>query len=291
MTLVSRHWPAHRLAAVLLPAVLAVTSGCASIVSSATSGLADNLSAAILDQEDPDVVRDGMPAFLLLLDSLVRGSPDDPAVLGAGAELYAAYGVLFAGDPVRARTLTRQARDYGARSLCAAHRKACTLDGLTFDEFESIIGGVRDAGALYSYCVGNLAWIRANSDDWAALAFLPNVESALLRVLELGAGENVGSVYTYLGILNTLRPPALGGQPERGREFFERALAETGGRDLSVKVEYARGYARLLYDRELHDRLLNEVLESDVEHTGYVLLNSLAKRDAAALLESAEEYF
>ncbi len=37
----------------------------------------------------------------------------------------------------------------------------------------------------------------------------------------------------------------------------------TDGRDLSAKVEYARGYAKLLYERELHDRLLNEVIAAD----------------------------
>ena len=30
-----------------------------------------------------------------------------------------------------------------------------------------------------------------------------------------------------------------------------------------MKVEYARGYARTLYERELHDRLLTEVMEAD----------------------------
>jgi hypothetical protein len=272
-------------------AICIATAGCGAVISSATGGLAENLSAAILDQNDPEVVRDGMPAFLLLLDSLIRSSPDDPAMLGAGAELYAAYGILFAGETDRARTLTSQARDYGSRSLCAAHKKACELEGLAFDDYARIIDKVSDPGALFSYCVGNLAWIRANSADWGALARLPNVEHALARVLELGAGDDTGSVYNYLGILNTLRPPALGGAPERGREYFEQALVHTQGLDLSVKVEYARGYARLLYDRELHDRLLNEVLAADVQIPGYVLLNNLAQRDARELLASAEEYF
>ena len=69
----------------------------------------------------------------------------------------------------------------------------------------------------------------------------------------IGDPADAGTVNTYLGILNTLRPPALGGNPEKGRLYFEKALELTGGRDLSVLVEYARGYARLVYDRELHD--------------------------------------
>jgi hypothetical protein len=65
----------------------------------------------------------------------------------------------------------------------------------------------------------------------------------------------------------------------------------TGGRDLNVKLEYARGYARLLYERELHDRLLAEVMAADPEVPGYTLTNVLAQREAERLIATADEYF
>ena len=58
-------------------------SGCASLASSAASGMAENLSASMLNQDDPELVREATPAYLLLLDSLVEGSPEDPAILGS----------------------------------------------------------------------------------------------------------------------------------------------------------------------------------------------------------------
>ena len=91
--------------------------------------------------------------------------------------------------------------------------------------------------------------------------------------------------------MNSLRPPALGGKPELGQKYFERAIELTDGKDLSVKVEYAQGYARLVYDRELHDQLLNDVLVSELKQPGLTLTNSLAKQQAEELLASAEEYF
>jgi hypothetical protein len=94
-----------------------------------------------------------------------------------------------------------------------------------------------------------------------------------------------------MGILLTLRPPALGGEPEKAREYFEKAIALSDGKDLGVKVEYARGYAKLLYERELHDRLLNEVLAADPYQDGYTLSNVLAKEQAKTLLAEADEYF
>jgi len=282
-----------RLAVGLIACSAALVSGCSSIVSSATSGLAENLSASILDQEDPELVREAVPAFLLLLDSMVRSSPDNPATLGAAAELYAAYGIAFTDNSERAKVLTRQARDYGRRSLCVADRDACDLDTLPFDAYEAAIDAVdvKAAESLYSYSISSLAYIRAHSSDFIALADLPKIEVALIRLLTLGAGGDEASVNMYLGILNTLRPPALGGQPEKGRAYFETALEIAGDRDLSIKVEYARGYARLLYERELHDQLLNEVLAAQVEQPGYTLMNSLAQQQARELLDSANEYF
>ena len=48
---------------------------------------------------------------------------------------------------------------------------------------------------------------------------------------------------------------------------------------------------RLLYDRELHDRLLEEVLDAPAEQPGLTLFNNLAKADARDLLSTADEYF
>ena len=75
------------------------------------------------------------------------------------------------------------------------------------------------------------------------------------------------------------------------REHFERAIDLSGGRDLSIKVEYARRYARLVFDQELHDRLLTEVLDAPANAPLFTLFNVLAKQEAEALLASSKEYF
>jgi hypothetical protein len=279
-------------ALILVPALM-LANGCASVMSSAASGMAANLSAAMLNQTDPETVRDGAPAYMLLLDSFLEGSPDDPALLSAAATMYASYGSVFADDPARAARLTERARAYGSRALCVSYEESCDWADMTFSRFEASLEGLssRHAEPVYAYSVASLAWIRAHSDDWNALAELPQMEALLNRYLDIAGGEMRGNVYTYLGILATLRPPALGGEPEKGKDYFERAIELTEGRDLSVKVEYARGYARLLYERDLHDRLLNEVMAADAQEPGFTLTNVLAQRDAAKLLEEADDYF
>jgi hypothetical protein len=267
--------------------------GCSALGNAAASRFAANLSAAILDEEDPDLVREGTPAYLILLDALVRSSPEDPQYLGAAAQLYAAYGVAFITDQERAGTLATKARDYGQRALCASQKPACDLQRLEFGDFSAVVDRIpaRSSEALYSYCVGSLAYIRTHSGDWTAIADLPKVEHALQHLLRNGAETRAANINLYLGILNTLRPEALGGKPELGKSYFEEAIRLTEGRDLSAKVEYARGYARLVYDRELHDLLLNEVLAAPVRQPGLTLFNSLAQREAKVLLASADDYF
>lgn len=276
-----------------LALIAVLNAGCAVIVSNATSSFADNLSAAVLNQTDPETVRDGAPAYMLLLDSMIEGSPDDPAILAAGANLYASYGAVFADDPDRAARLTERALDYATRALCNDYEPSCSWDGQSFDEFEVSLAALseKQADLIYTYGVAFLAYIQAHSDDWVALARLPHMEALLTRYLEIGDGTVDGTVYSYLGILATLRPPALGGEPEKGQAYFQRAIELSGGSDLSAKVEYVKGYARPLYERELHDRLLGEVIAADPNVPGYTLTNVLAQRDAQELLSTADDYF
>lgn len=279
---------------VLVFATLALMlSGCASLMSSAASGLADNLSAAVLNQNDPETVRDGAPAYLLLLDSFLEGSPEDPDLLSAAASLYATYGTVFADDPERASRLTARARDYSTKALCNSYRPSCEWNGMLFEDYQQTLDGLssKHADVVFSHGLASLAYIRAHSADYAAIALLPYSEALFERYLEINDGTDDGAINTYLGILSTLLPPALGGKPEKGKEYFERAIRISGGTDLSAKVEYANGYARLLYERELHDRLLQEVVAADPEVPGSTLLNVLAQRQAVELLETADDYF
>jgi hypothetical protein len=266
---------------------------CTAFSNAAGSRFADGLSAALLDEEDPALVREGTPAYLIMLDTLVRTDPTNARYLGAAAQLYAVYGVALVSDEQRAVTLTGRARDYGLRAVCAADRTSCGLDEVDYPAFTAIVDRLQspDADALYSYCIGSLAFIRTHSQDWTAIAALPKIEYALLHLLAMDRAPNAASINVYLGILNTLRPAALGGRPDEGRAYFERAIELSGGRDLSAKLEYAKSYARLVYDRELHDRLLNEVLQSPAKQPGLTLFNTLAQQEARQLLATADDYF
>ena len=267
--------------------------GCSSLMSSAASGLSDSISESILNQDDPETAKAALPTFMVLIDGFISDNPDDPDILASGATLYASYGAIFADDEARASRLTTRARGYALRAMCEEYGPACDWPDTNYDEFVATLDGIgpKQSEYLYTYGFASVVFLRAHSSDWNSLAELPQIEALFNHYLDI-SGDTVNSaVYTYMGALLTLRPPALGGEPEKAREYFEKAIELTDGKDLSAKVEYARGYAKLLYERELHDQLLNEVMAADPYQDGFTLSNVLAKEQAAVLLAEADDYF
>ncbi len=273
---------------------LVVITGCSPIVSNITDNLASNLTAAVLNQADPEIVRDGAPAYLLLLDSFIEGNPANPNVLSSAADLYASYAGIFVEDDSRSKILSKRALDYSKHALCLIYKSSCQWDSYSYDDYVSDLKNIKPkyADFILTYSISSLVYIRAHSEDWNAIARLPHIEASLEHYLKISPNKaNLDSVYTYLGILSTLRPPALGGDFEKGKMYFEKAIDFSDGDNLSAKVEYAIGYARPLYDRELHDQLLNEVISSDPLKENYTLINVLAIKQAQNLIETADDYF
>jgi hypothetical protein len=98
----ARPSPGYRELVAAAALAAATSAGCASYVSSATTRMAHNLSAAVLNQTDPETVRQGAPAYLLLVDSLIGDDPENGAILQAGARLYVSP-MPPPSSPIRAR--------------------------------------------------------------------------------------------------------------------------------------------------------------------------------------------
>ncbi len=279
--------------AVLLPFAL---SGCASLVQKAGDRFADNLGKAILDNEDPATVRDGLPAYLLLLDSLIAGqkpgAPGNAPMLLAAAKLNGAYAGNFTGDDAeRAQRLSAKALDYARRGECLIDAGLCAALDQDQDHFAAALANSKDPAPIYALATAWSGYLQAHSEDMVAIADLPKIQALLERVVALDPGHDHGQVYVYLGVLNSLRPEAIGGKPELGRKYFEEAIELSGGHNLYAKTLMAQYYARLVYDQELHDRLLVEVLAADPKSPGFTLTNTLAQQLARKLQESGKDYF
>jgi hypothetical protein len=269
-------------------------SGCTTLVSSATKDLADNLSRAIQNQNDPDTVRQGAPAYLIMIDSFIQGSPDDIDLLVAGSALYGSYAGAFATEePERAKRLTEKSLQYALHAFCIKRPKLCTISELRFPEFEKALqkSEKQDLTVLNAWGVAWAGWIQSRSDDWVAIAEIPKIKAIMLRVVELDPTWDNGNAQLYLAVLNAFLPAAMGGKPDLAKEYFEQAIKLSDGKNLMAKTLYARYYARMVFNQELHDKLLNDVLASPAASPGMTLINTLAQEQARQLLDGSSEFF
>lgn len=280
-------------AAGLAAAVLLVNAGCASLISSATSGFTDSLGQSILDNPDLEMVRDGAPSFLLLMDGLLAQNPDSVNMLLQSSRLNSAYAAAFVTDPDRVRMLQDKAFAQAQRAVCLSLKNACELRTRSFDDYEAWLADQRGKSVPTLFQLGSAwaGWIQANSEDFAAIAELGRVKSLMARLAELDETFDYGGPQLYLGVFETLLPPGMGGRPEVGREHFERAIEISRGQYLMTKVMFASQYARLVFNRELHDQLLNQVLAADPAIPGLTLINTVAQQQATQLLDTADAYF
>jgi uncharacterized protein YceK len=268
-------------------------NGCSSMLSSAKESMAHNLSVAITNSDDLETVKTGAPAYLLMLDSFIEGDPEDSGLLVAAAKLYGAYDGLFVKDEQRAKRMTQKALDYALQASCLQIPASCNLKTMPYDHFSKVVDQFNKEQIDLLFTVGAswASWIQNRSGNWNAAADLARVTYIMQHVLKLDETFEHGQVHLYLGILNTLLPPALGGKPELGQKHFLRAIELSQGKNLIAKVLYAEKYARLVFDQKLHDDLLNQVLQADPHIRGFTLSNMLAQQQAKALLLSGKDYF
>jgi hypothetical protein len=277
----------------LLFLAAALFSGCSMVAAKTAGGISQNIAAAVLDSDDLATVREGGPAYLIMCDGLVRSAPKNEELLRGAADLYTAYSAMFVEDQARKQGMSEKAMGYALRALAVRRPGIADLRALPMEEFNKALAkaGKAEVPALYTLGAAWAAWIQCRKDDWNAVAGFGKVEALMQKVAELNPEHANGGSLVYLGIMSSLAPEALGGKPEKGRAYFERAVQVSGGKNLMAKVAYAKQVARLVLDRELHDRLLNEVIGADPRAPGLTLANTYAREEARALLKSGDEYF
>lgn len=268
-------------------------SGCATAISSATSNMMNHLSRTILNNDDLSLVETGAPAYLLMIDSLITQDPENEQMLSTAADLYAAYADVFVKNKTRSQKMTQKALTYANTAMCLALKDACSLKEKSYKEFETVVSTMTKQDVPVLFSLGNAwaGWILANKNDLNAIADMARIEYIMQKIVELDRTYKDGAAFVYLGTMATLLPPALGGKPEAGKHYFETALEISSGKNLMIKVMYAKFYARMIFDQTLHDQLLNDVLKADPQVPGYTLINTYAVQQAKELLKSATDYF
>ena len=285
----------RRLAVALVALALLVHGwGCAHLRNAAAGSLIEDVATATSRHDDVALVSQAIPTYLLLLEGLVEGSPDDLKLRLAAAQMYVGYATLVeAEDPERASRLYGRAKRHGLRAL-ATKRKIAPLLAAPFEEFSHIVEELDSGDLELVFWVASSwgAWISTNLNSMAALADLPRVILLMEWIIGQDEGYQDGGPHIFLGIYHAALSPSFGGNLDKSLNHFQRALALSEEKSLMVFVQMARFYARRVFDRELYVSLLNRALESPVDgNPGLILQNAVAKRMARRLLGQVDEFF
>jgi hypothetical protein len=260
----------------------------------AMATLLEEVARASNTQSDLRILREGMPAYLMLIDGMIQAMPDNDQLLISGAQSYSSFASLFVEDQDKeyANLLYERGKKYALRSLEMRGFKEPLQR--PFDDFKEGLKslGKKDVPTIFwtATCWAN--WIRLNLDSMEAMSELPRVEWMMKRALELDEGFYYGGPHLFMGIWFASRPKIAGGDLKKAQEHFLKALDLGQGKFLMAYVYYANYYARKIMDKDLFTSTLQKVLETPAETSpDLVLLNTVAKKQAKELLSHVGEYF
>jgi hypothetical protein len=283
------------LLASLVPALFLSACGLKKKVAvGSAASLMENVARSAYRQSDLRLIREGMPAYLMLLDGMVDAWPTNERLLMAAAQAYASFAAAFTEETDQDFSvhLYGRAKDYALRAL--ARRGVAAPSEQPYEAFEKAVAALTEADVPYAFWAaatwGN--WISLNQGSMAAMAQLPKVVKLMERVLALDEAFYHGGPHLFMGIWFASRPKMAGGDLDKARAHFDMAVALGDGKFLMTAVYYAYHYARRAFDRALFESLLEGVLATPADVDPELsLVNTAAHQRARRLLDEADTYF
>jgi tetratricopeptide (TPR) repeat protein len=250
---------------------------------------------SIMQENDLRVAEASLLSNLKLIETLSRANPENKKLLLYASMGYGSYALGFVEDssPERASNLYLRAKEYGLKILRMNEdfKKSENADA---ESFQNSLKSFTKDDVPYlfwtAYNWGNL--INLNVSDPEIMSDLPKANALIERALSLDEGYYFGGSHLYFGTIYSKIPKMLGGNPDKSKEHFEKALKLNEGKFLMSYVYYAKMYAVAIQDKDLFINLLNKAIDAPVSILPeQVLPNMMAKQKAKVLLENVDNYF
>ena len=209
----------------------------------------------------------------------------------APAQSYSAYATALSEcgtSDQRIAVITDKAHLYGSRLL----NQFLPIEKTDGEEFDRILAKLDkdDLPFVFWGTFGWISWVQSQNGSPAAMADLVVIEKIMSRLLELDETFEGGSIHLFFGGYHAAKPALFGGKPDLSKIHFEKALVLSKRRFLLIQTTYAATLARQTMDKELHDRLLKEVISFPLDSAPeFALTNRIAVKRARRLL--ADDYF
>ena len=277
---------------IILGFFASLMGGCMRFALRMTPSLFPNFTSTIFEECDPELAKEAIPSNLKLLEGLLKNDPQNKQILTALTLGFTGYSMLFVedDDTERASRLYNRARDYGIKAL---GEKGALLKkpGFSREQVLSVLRSMdtNDLETLLWTTVAWSAWINLNLDQPAALAQLGVSQACIERVMELDGDYFYGLPYILMGVSLAARPPMLGGDPNRAKTYFQKALELNHRKFMLTQYYCARFYSVRIQNKKLFLELLDEIAQKKPQDLKDVCLINIMIQDKAKKLKNRSE--
>lgn len=201
------------------------------------SGIFDAGAKAIFSETDYEIAKSSIPANLKLLETIYNVDPKNEKIVVLLIQGYTGYAMGFVEDedPQRAKLLYKRAFEFGINYLKAKNKKFAENFDADFEKFEKTVKNyftLKDVPILFWTAMAWGSYVNLSRDNPDAIGQIPKIEAMVKRTIELDENYFYGSGDMFLGTLLSARPKMFGGNPEKGKEYFERCIKISEGKYL-----------------------------------------------------------
>jgi hypothetical protein len=257
--------------------------------------LVESQVLAMQEERDSELAKQAIPANLKMLEGLLKHDPDNTWILENLAEGFCGYAFSFLEDtdPERASSLYERGKRYAVRAIIIRTGRD-KWEELSLNEWSRALDEVLVSHQPALFWMGQCwgSWLMQNLDSVKAFADIPRLEKLMNKVHDLNPSYHHAGPHLFLGAFYGGRSKMLGGNPERSRHHFEKALELTENKYLLINLFFARTYAVQNQDRDLFELQLQAILQSPPDlFPEQRLANQVARKKAAILVEQIDELF
>jgi predicted anti-sigma-YlaC factor YlaD len=266
-------------------------------------------SAVFTGDSDPKLVGDALPFALKMYEALLDSTPKHQGLRLMTGSLYVMYANAFIQGPaemlpngewrLRESELKRSKQLYlrGLEILYGAldlKFKGFSKTGSDEKAFAALLKKCKkeDAGLLYWAVAGGMAAYSLDIFDFDLGTRLPEWGMMIQRAYQLNPDYNGAAMDEFLLLYYASLPEVMGGDKERAKEHFKRALEKTGGRATGAYISYAQSICVPAQDYDTFADCLKKALAVDPDVDASTrLVTIINQRKAGWLLDNAYHYF
>lgn len=264
----------------------------------AAAGASDASAGSIAEQAlqawSERVDRKQLEKAITLWEQQLQSEPGNGTVLAHLSRAYYLLGDGYmrnAGEKDAMLPTLEKGTEYGERAMMAIST-AFAERVKNKEKVEDAVVSIGKEGieAIYWYA-SNLGKFAAEKGFTTQVFYKDRLFAVMSRVLELDPSFFYAAPHRYFGAFYAKAPAFAGGDMDKAKEHFEKALAMEPNY-LGTKVLYAEYWAAKQDEKEMFVRLLNEVKSADPSVIPELAAeNAIEQKKAEILLSQVDELF